>query len=200
MVSLVTLPQPYFEPDAPWGPRAILPLRSYTRPPTVIGKLKGDHQQLDDLEMSWHLQALGKALHHITQETWERTPIPLGNRVHPYQPGDEVGVKIEKRNHFSHFGQVLTWSSWQPVLLLKVIGVIPWIHHTRVMKAAASCDEDTWKAVRDLENLLNLCFRRQEPSPTKDAEPLSSHSRSWLVNARQKPEDSSALLRPQSGS
>ena len=66
----------------------------------MIGKLKGDHQHLDDLEMSWHLQALGKALHHITQETWERTPIPLGNRVHPYQPGDEVGVKDWKKEPF----------------------------------------------------------------------------------------------------
>ena len=30
---------------------------------------------------------------------------------------------------------------------VKVIGVIPWVHHTRVKKAVTSCDEDTWKAV-----------------------------------------------------
>ena len=30
------------------------------------------------------------------------------------------GLKIEKRNHFSQFGQVLTWSSWQPLLLIKL--------------------------------------------------------------------------------
>ena len=110
------------------------------------------------------------------------------------------GLKIEKRNNFSHFGQALTWSSWQPLLLIKVIGVIPWIHHTRVKKAAASCEEDTWKAVRDLKNLLKVQFRRQQPSPMKDAEPCSSHSRSWLVNAQQKLEDSSALQWPQSSS
>ena len=62
----------------------------YERPPIVIEKLKGDHQQLADLEMS---QALGKVFCHIARETLERTPIPLGNRVHPYQPGDEIWVK-----------------------------------------------------------------------------------------------------------
>ena len=37
----------------------------YGRPPPVIEKLKGDHQQLADLEMSRHLQALGKVFHRI---------------------------------------------------------------------------------------------------------------------------------------
>ena len=32
---------------------------------------------------------------------------------------------------------------------VKVIGVIPWIHHTRVKKAATSFDEDTWKTILD---------------------------------------------------
>ena len=66
---------------------------SYGRPPPVIEKLKGDHQQLADLEMSQHLQALGEVFHQIARETLERTPIPLGNWVHPYQPENEVWVK-----------------------------------------------------------------------------------------------------------
>ena len=56
----------------------------------MIEKLKGDHQQLADLEISQHLQALGKVFHHLSRETLKRTPIPLGNWVHPYKPGDEV--------------------------------------------------------------------------------------------------------------
>ena len=40
---------------------------SYGRPPPVIEELKGDHQQLADLELSQHLQALGKVFHHIAQ-------------------------------------------------------------------------------------------------------------------------------------
>ena len=62
----------------------------------MIGKLKGNPQQLADLEMSQHLQAL-EVFGHITQETLERTPITLGNWVHPYQPGDEVWVKDWKK-------------------------------------------------------------------------------------------------------
>ena len=49
---------------------------------------------------------------------------------------------------------------------VKVIGVIPWMHHIRVKKAATSCDEDTWKAVWDPKNLLKVWFQRQQPSPT----------------------------------
>ena len=37
----------------------------YRRPPPVIEKLKGDHQQLADLEMSPNLQALGKVFCYI---------------------------------------------------------------------------------------------------------------------------------------
>ena len=92
----------------------------YERPPTVTEKLKGDHQQLADLEMSQHLQALGEVFHQIARETLERTPIPLGNWVHPYQQEMRYGLKIGSRNHFSQFGQALTWLSWQPLLLLKL--------------------------------------------------------------------------------
>ena len=99
--------------------------------------------------MSQHLQALRKVFHHIAQESLERTPILLGNWVHPYQPEDEVWVRTGKRNHFSQFGQALTRLSWQPLLLLRVIGIIPWLQHTRIKKAAASYNEDTWKEVQD---------------------------------------------------
>ena len=61
---------------------------------------------------------------------------------------------------------------------IKVTGVIPQIHHTRVKKAVASCGEDTWKTVRDPENPLKVWFPKQQLSATKDAEPCSSHSRS----------------------
>ena len=84
----------------------------------MTGKLKGDPQQLADLEMPRHLQALGKVFHHIARETLERTPIPLGNWVHLYRPGDEVWVKYWKKE--PHFGQALTQSFWQPLLLLKL--------------------------------------------------------------------------------
>ena len=150
--------------------------------------------------MSQYLQALGKVFCHITQETWERTPIPLGNWVHPYQPGDEVWVKDWKKKSLQP-----VWTGPHTVILatptaVKLIGVIPWIHHSRVKKAETSCDEDSWKTVRDPQNSLKVQLQRQWPSATKDTEPCSSHSRSWRVNTWQKLEDSSALLQPYSSS
>ena len=46
---------------------------------------------------------------------------------------------------------------------VRIIGVIPWIHHSRVKKAGTSCDEDAWKAVQDPKNFLKVWFQRQGP-------------------------------------
>ena len=48
---------------------------------------------------------------------------------------------------------------------VKVIGIIPWIHHTRVKKAVASCNEDTWKAVQDPKKLLKVYLRNKDRHP-----------------------------------
>ena len=95
------------------------------------------------------------------------------------------GLKIGKRNHFSQFGQALTWSSWRPLLLLRVIGVTPWIHHTRVKKAATSCDEDTWKAVKTPKTSSKSGSKNNSPHPRRTLSPAlvtleadqSTHSR-----------------------
>ena len=50
----------------------------YGRTPPVIGKLKGNPQQLADLEMSWHLQALGKVFHNITWENLRKDTHSFG--------------------------------------------------------------------------------------------------------------------------
>ena len=82
----------------------------------------------------------------------------------PFSQELRYELKIRKKN-FSQFGQALTRSSWQALLLLLVTGIIPRIHHTRVKKAATSCDGDTWKAVGDTwkavpdpQNLLKVWF------------------------------------------
>ena len=139
--------------------------------------------------MSWHLQALRKVFHHIAWETLERTAILLGNWVHPYQPGDEIWVKDWKKEPLQP-----VWIGLHTIVLstptaIKVIGVTPWTHHTRVKKPAASCDEDTWKTFWDPQNPFKRGFQKEQPSPTKDIKPCFSHSRSWLVNAWQKLED-----------
>ena len=58
------------------------------------------------------------------------------------------GLKVKKKTLQA------VWTGPHTVVLatptvVRVIGVIPWIHHTRVKKAATSFDEDTWKTILD---------------------------------------------------
>ena len=114
----------------------------------MIGKLKRDLQQLDDLEMSQHLLALGEVLCRITWETLERTPIPFCNWVHPYQPGDEVWVKDWKKEAVQP-----VWTG--PPTAVKVTGVTPWIHHTRVKTAAAPHNKESSSRLQEPTQGLN---------------------------------------------
>ena len=100
----------------------------------------------------------------------------MGNWVHPYQPGDEVWVKDWKKEPLQP-----VWTGPHMVILptpttIKVTGFIPCIHHTRVKKAAASYNEDTWKAIQDPQNILKVCLQKQLPTTMKDAETCSSHT------------------------
>jgi hypothetical protein len=76
------------------------------RPPPIINRIRGDLRQIGNLDMSQHLHALGKTLHHISQEVLDRTPIPMGNWAHPHQPRDMVRVKDWKKEHSNPVGQV----------------------------------------------------------------------------------------------
>ena len=85
----------------------------------------------------------------------------MGNWVYAYQPGDEVWVQDWKKEPLQPI-----WTGPHTVVLatptaVKVTGVIPWIHHNRIKKVVASCDEDTWKAVWDPQNPLKFWFQKQ---------------------------------------
>jgi hypothetical protein len=69
----------------------------YGRPPPIVNRFRGDLRQIGNLDMSQHLQALGKTLHQISWEVLERIPIPMGNWAHAHQPGDIVWVKDWKK-------------------------------------------------------------------------------------------------------
>ena len=112
----------------------------------------------------------GKVFCHLTRETLERTPIPLGNWI-PISQEMSYELKTGKRNHFSQFGQALTWASWQPLLLLSY-RCHPLDHHTRVKTAAASCEENTWKAVQDSKNLLRVWSKDNGPHPWSMLSPV----------------------------
>ena len=73
------------------------------------------------------------------------TPIPLGNWVRPYQPGDKARVKDWKKEPLQP-----VWTGPHTVVLVtstavKIIGVTPWIHHTTGKTAAASVTRTSGK-------------------------------------------------------
>ena len=116
MVRHITLGQ-YTLRSSGYSPWEIL----YGRTTPVIGKLKGNPQQLAALKMSQHPQALGKVFLHVSRGTLERTPILWAIGFTPISQEMRYGLKTGKNNHFSQFGQAVTWLSWQPQLLLKLL-------------------------------------------------------------------------------
>lgn len=146
----------------------------YGRPPPVIGRLKGDPRQIADMEISRYLQAIGKVLHCITRETLERAPIPLGNWIHPHQPGDLVWVKDWKKEPLQP-----VWTGPYMVILatptaVKVAGIVPWIHHITIKKSAPTLTQTPGKPVRHPENPLKVKIRRCPP--WKNEESCSDHT------------------------
>ena len=121
------------------------------RPTPVIKMLKGDHQHLADLEMSRYLQSLGKSSAILPQKPKKGHPFYWVTGLTPISQEMRYELKIRKTKTNTPLQPV--WTGPYTVVLViptavKVIGVTPWIHHTRVKKAVTSCD-DTWKAVRD---------------------------------------------------
>ena len=78
------------------------------------------HQQLADPEMSRYLQALEKSSTTLPEKPWKRHIFHWAVGFIPISQEMRYRSKVRKRSHFSQFGQALTWSSWQPLLLLKL--------------------------------------------------------------------------------
>ena len=77
-------------------------------------------------------------------------PSPLGKQIHEFMPGDQVWVKDWK-----HESLAPHWKGPYTVILtthtaVKVAGVTPWIHHTRVKRAYRTDPEDAeWTMQKD---------------------------------------------------
>ena len=128
-------------------------------------KLEGDHQQLAGLEMSQHLQALEKSSTISPGNLRKGHPFVWAIGFIPISQEMKYGLMIGKKKKTTHQP---VWTGPHTVVLanliaVRVIAVIPWIHHTRVKKAETFCVEDTWKGVWDPTNLLKFWFQRQWP-------------------------------------
>ena len=102
---------------------------------------------------------LGAVLNKLQRYTIERAPISLGTPVHPFQPGDSVWVKDWKREPLRPW-----WTGPHTAILttpatLKVSGIIPWVHHSRVKKANSE-EPTTWQSDPDPVNPLKLTLKK----------------------------------------
>ena len=78
---------------------------------------------------------LGKVINWVTKFVQERVPFPLGEQIHEFTLGDQVWVKDWKFDLLAP-----RWKSPYTAILttltaVKVTGIAPWIHHTRVKRA-----------------------------------------------------------------
>ena len=93
---------------------------------------------------------LGKVINQVTKFVQERVPFPLGEQIHEFMPGDQVWVKVWKLDLLAP-----QWKGSYTVILttptaVKVAGIVPWIHHTRVKRAYHADPENAeWTMQRD---------------------------------------------------
>ena len=93
---------------------------------------------------------LGKVINWVTKFVQERVPFPLGEQIHEFMPGDQVWVKVWKLDLLAP-----QWKGSYTVILttptaVKVAGIVPWIHHTRVKRTYhADPKKAEWTAQRD---------------------------------------------------
>ena len=93
---------------------------------------------------------LGKVINRVTKFVQERVPFPPGEQIHEFTLGDQVWVKDWKLDLLAP-----QWKSPYTVILttptaVKVTGIAPWIHHTRMKRAYHADPENAeWTAQRD---------------------------------------------------
>ena len=101
-------------------------------------------------EISQQMEQLGKVISQVTKFVQERVLFPLGEQIHEFVPRNLVWVKGWKPGSLApHWKGLYTVVLTSPTAV-KVAGVTPWIHHTRLKRAYHADPEDTeWTTQKD---------------------------------------------------
>ena len=120
----------------------------YGRPPPIIKQVSTHLPQVRRDRISQQME-LGKVINQVTKFVQERVPFPLGEQIHEFTLGDQVWVKDWKHD------LIAPWWKGPYVILttptaVKVAGIVPWIHHTRVKRTYHEDPKSTqWTVQRD---------------------------------------------------
>lgn len=88
------------------------------------------------------MEKLGKVINQVTKFIQEWVSFPLGEQIHEFVPSDQVWVKDWKHDSLApHWNGPYTAVLTIPTAV-KVAGVTPWIHHTRVKRTYHTDLED----------------------------------------------------------
>ncbi|XP_053259604.1 protein NYNRIN-like [Podarcis raffonei] len=129
---------------------------------------------VQDVELNNYVQSLSRVFLSLNRWAQAQTPCILVEPLHQFKPGDEVWVKDWAQTPLQP-----CWKGPYTVLLstptaVKVAGVTPWVHHTRVKKAVSD-----WTVSPHPEDPLRLTISRcpaddRPASVTPDAD-ASTH-------------------------
>ena len=79
----------------------------YGRPPPIIRQVTTDILQVRGDGISQQMEQLSKVINQVTKFVQERIPLPLGEQMHEFIPGDQVWVKEWQHDPLAPNGKVL---------------------------------------------------------------------------------------------
>ncbi|XP_053246960.1 uncharacterized protein LOC128415120 [Podarcis raffonei] len=131
-------------------PRLKFQVTTALNPATLLPVGEGEEPMHDCIEVMDEV--------YSSRWTHERTPCALTEPLHQFEPGDEVWIKDWAQTPLQP-----CWKGPHTVLLstptaVKVTGITPWVHHTRVKRVASD-----WSATPNPTNPLRLTISRRPP-------------------------------------
>ena len=129
------------------------------RPPPIVRQVLANLLQVRGDGISQQMEQLGKVISQGTKFVQERVLFSLEKQIHEFVLGDQVWVKDWKHDSLAPqwrgpYTAVLTTPT-----AVKVTGVPPWRHHTRVKKTYHADPEDAgWTTQRDPADPCEIQF------------------------------------------